>query len=74
MTRGGFGSNQIVSAASEIISQLSDNLQQHSKRMERKLEKPTDDNPHFRKLILNENRRNVESTFCSGINLHSQFS
>ncbi|CAH1385958.1 GAF domain-containing protein [Candidatus Nitrotoga sp. M5] len=39
MARGGFSSNQIIGAASEIISQLSDNLQQHSKRMERKLEK-----------------------------------
>ncbi|MEQ1742114.1 MAG: GAF domain-containing protein [Candidatus Nitrotoga sp.] len=41
MTRGGFGSNQIISAASEIISQLSDNLQQHSKRKERKMAKMT---------------------------------
>ena len=41
MARGGFGSNQIISAASEIISQLSDNLQHHSKRMERKMAKPT---------------------------------
>ena len=42
MARGGFGANQIISAASEIISQLSDNLEQHSKRIERKMTKPTD--------------------------------
>ena len=52
MTRGGFGSNQIVSAASEIISQLSDNLQQHSKRMDRKLEKPTDDTSLLQNIDL----------------------
>lgn len=52
MTRGGFGSNQIISAASEIVSQLSDNLQHHSKRMERKLEKPTDDTPSLQKSDL----------------------
>ncbi len=42
MARGGFGANQIISAASEIISQLNDNLEQHSKRIERKMIKPTD--------------------------------
>lgn len=35
MTRAGFGSNQIVNAASEIIHQLSSSLQRHSKRMVR---------------------------------------
>lgn len=34
MTRAGFGSNQIIGAASEIISQLSKGLQKHRKRME----------------------------------------
>ncbi|MEO6423007.1 MAG: GAF domain-containing protein [Candidatus Nitrotoga sp.] len=42
MARGGFGPNQIISAASEIISQLSNNLQQHSKRRERKMAKPAE--------------------------------
>ncbi len=49
MARGGFGSNQIISAASEIISQLSDNLQQHSKRIERNLAKPTGNTPSMQK-------------------------
>lgn len=35
MTRAGFGSSQIVNAASEIIAQLSGSLQRHSKRMGR---------------------------------------
>lgn len=35
MTRAGLGSKQIVNAASEIIHQLSSNLQRHSKRMVR---------------------------------------
>lgn len=35
MTKGGFGSAQIISAASEIISQLSGNLQRHSERAAR---------------------------------------
>jgi L-methionine (R)-S-oxide reductase len=39
MIRGGFGSNQIISAASEIINQLHNHLQQHSKRIKRKNEK-----------------------------------
>ncbi len=50
MARGGFGSNQIISAASEIISQLSNNLQQHSKRMGRKMVKPPDDIPPLKKV------------------------
>ena len=54
MTRGGFGSNQIISAASEIISQLSDNLQQHSKRMERKMAKPTDHAPSLQKAAIKQ--------------------
>ncbi len=33
MTRAGFGSRQIINAASEIITQLSGNLQRHSKRL-----------------------------------------
>ena len=33
MTRAGFGSRQIINAASEIIAQLSGNLQRHSKRL-----------------------------------------
>ena len=33
MTRAGFGSRQIINAASEIIAQLSGNLQRHSRRM-----------------------------------------
>ena len=52
MARGGFGSNQIISAASEIISQLSDNLQHHSKRMERKMAKSTDNIPSLQKIAL----------------------
>ncbi|MDO9190355.1 MAG: GAF domain-containing protein [Sulfurimicrobium sp.] len=35
MTRAGFGSSQIINAASEIIAQLSGSLNRHSKRMER---------------------------------------
>ncbi len=35
MTRAGFGSSQIINAASEIISQLSGSLNRHSKRAER---------------------------------------
>ena len=35
MTRAGFGSRQIINAASEIITQLSGNLQRHSKRLGR---------------------------------------
>lgn len=35
MVRAGFGSNQIVSTASEIIAQLSDGLHRHNKRMVR---------------------------------------
>ena len=35
MTRAGLGSNQIISAASEIISQLSGSLQRHNKRLAR---------------------------------------
>lgn len=35
MTRAGFGSSQIINAASEIISQLSGSLQRHNKRMSR---------------------------------------
>lgn len=36
MTRAGFGSNQIISAASEIISQLSSSLRKHSKWLDRR--------------------------------------
>ena len=50
MARGGFGSNQIISAASEIVSQLSDSLQQHSKRMGRKMVKPSDNIPPLQKV------------------------
>ena len=35
MTKAGFGSGQIINAASEIISELSDNLRKHSKRLGR---------------------------------------
>jgi GAF domain-containing protein len=35
MTRAGFGSSQIINAASEIIAQLSGSLHRHSKRVER---------------------------------------
>jgi hypothetical protein len=35
MTRAGFGSSQIINAASEIIAQLSGSLTRHSKRIER---------------------------------------
>ena len=35
MTRAGLGSNQIISAASEIISQLSGSLQRDNKRLAR---------------------------------------
>lgn len=37
MTRAGFGSSQIINAASEIIQQLSSNLHRHSKRMVREM-------------------------------------
>lgn len=36
MAKAGFSSNQIISAASEIISQLSANLQKHTKRIVRR--------------------------------------
>ncbi|MCP5249327.1 MAG: GAF domain-containing protein [Candidatus Accumulibacter sp.] len=36
MTRAGFGSNQIINAASEIVGQLSGSLSRHSKRIEQK--------------------------------------
>lgn len=36
MTRAGFTANQIIHAASEIITQLNDSLGKHSKRLERK--------------------------------------
>ncbi|MHB1175946.1 MAG: GAF domain-containing protein [Sulfuriferula sp.] len=35
MTQAGFGSNQIIQAASEIISQLSTSLHKHSKRLDK---------------------------------------
>lgn len=35
MARAGFGSSQIINAASDIIAQLSGNLNRHSKRIER---------------------------------------
>lgn len=35
MTRAGFGSRQIINAASEIITQLSGHLQRHSRRLDR---------------------------------------
>lgn len=35
MTRAGFGSRQIINAASEIITQLSGNLHRHSRRLSR---------------------------------------
>ena len=54
MARVGFGSNQIISAASEIISQLSDNLQHHSQRMERKMAKLSGDIPSLRKVTPSE--------------------
>lgn len=37
MAKAGFSSNQIINAASEIIHQLSSNLQRHSKRTGRKM-------------------------------------
>ena len=40
MTRAGFGSSQIVNAASEIIAQLSGSLNRHSRRLERKSSSP----------------------------------
>ena len=45
MTRAGFGSNQVVNAASEIIHQLSSNLQRHSKRMSREESEHSDKTP-----------------------------
>jgi len=36
MTRAGFGSSQIINAASEIVGQLSGSLSRHSKRIEQK--------------------------------------
>lgn len=45
MARAGFGSNQIINAASEIIHQLSSNLQRHSKRMVRESAEQPDKTP-----------------------------
>lgn len=45
MARAGFGSNQIINAASEIIAQLSGGLQRHSKRMARESPKFPDKTP-----------------------------
>lgn len=42
MTRAGFGSSQIINAASEIIHQLSGNLQRHSKRINREVTEHSD--------------------------------
>lgn len=40
MTRAGFGSSQIINAASEIIAQLSGSLNRHSKRIKRETAEP----------------------------------
>lgn len=40
MARAGFGSSQIINAASEIISQLSGSLQRHNKRIARTMTDP----------------------------------
>lgn len=45
MTRAGFGSSQIINAASEIIAQLSGGLQRHNKRMTREASKSPDKTP-----------------------------
>jgi len=45
MTRAGFGSSQIINAASEIISQLSGSLQRHNKRMARGMSEYPDKTP-----------------------------
>lgn len=45
MTRAGLGSNQIINAASEIISQLSGSLQRHNKRLTRGASEPTEEGP-----------------------------
>jgi L-methionine (R)-S-oxide reductase len=45
MTRAGFGSSQIINAASEIIHQLSSNLQRHSKRINREVTEHSDKKP-----------------------------
>jgi L-methionine (R)-S-oxide reductase len=45
MTRAGFGSSQIINAASEIISQLSGSLQRHNKRMARGISESPDKTP-----------------------------
>lgn len=45
MTRAGLGSNQIISAASEIISQLSGSLQRHNKRLARGVAEPAGEEP-----------------------------
>lgn len=42
MTRAGFGSSQIINAASEIISQLSGSLQRHNKHMARGIAESSD--------------------------------
>ena len=43
MTRAGFGARQIINAASEIITQLSGNLQRHSRRLRRDTADVADD-------------------------------
>lgn len=45
MVRAGFGSSQIIHAASEIITQLSGGLQRHNKRASRGMNESTNDTP-----------------------------
>lgn len=45
MTRAGFGSSQIINAATEIIGQLSGSLTRHSKRMKRETPEPGETDP-----------------------------
>jgi hypothetical protein len=57
MTRAGFGSSQIVNAATEIIAQLSGSLHRHSKRMERETVEPSGENSPARKSVASKNKK-----------------
>ncbi|MEN6587131.1 MAG: GAF domain-containing protein [Sulfuricella sp.] len=48
MTRAGFGSSQIINAATEIIGQLSGSLTRHSKRMKRETPEPEETAPQHK--------------------------
>lgn len=57
MAKAGFGSGQIINAASEIIEQLSGGLQRHSKRRTRESTEPTDTTPPLNSTDSGEKSR-----------------